>query len=389
MKISILAPDLSENCLGRSYLLAKILQRQYEVEIAGPIFGDGVWQPVVEDQSITYKSIRLSKGLKPYRQILDLVKLIDGDILLASKPLLTSFGVGLLKKIARKRPLILDIDDWQMGFIKDRYNQLTARSYLHAMITSALLIYKVPSFWNNLMGEKMHALADEMIVSNTFLKNKFGGTIVWHGRDTVAFDPQKFDPEQIRKKYGIDQAQKIVMFFGTPRPYKGLDDLIKAVQLVGDPDVRLVIVGIDFNCQYCAEMVKLAKKCLGKNFSGFGFRPYKTIPEFLAMADVVVVPQKRNYATLGQVPAKIFDAMAMAKPIIATAVSDLPGILDDCGWVVNPENLAALGKAIQHVFANPVEAGEMGLKARQKCVANYSWTALEAVLVGIIGKYAK
>jgi len=33
MKISILTPDLSLNCLGRTYLLAKILQRHYEVEI--------------------------------------------------------------------------------------------------------------------------------------------------------------------------------------------------------------------------------------------------------------------------------------------------------------------------------------------------------------------
>jgi hypothetical protein len=34
MKISILYPDLSHNCLGRAYLLlAKILQRHYEVEI--------------------------------------------------------------------------------------------------------------------------------------------------------------------------------------------------------------------------------------------------------------------------------------------------------------------------------------------------------------------
>jgi len=44
MKISILTPDLSHNCLGRAYLLVKILQRHYKVEIVGPIFGDGVFE---------------------------------------------------------------------------------------------------------------------------------------------------------------------------------------------------------------------------------------------------------------------------------------------------------------------------------------------------------
>ena len=42
MKISILSPDLSHNCLGRAYLLVKILQRRYEVEIIGPMLGEGI-----------------------------------------------------------------------------------------------------------------------------------------------------------------------------------------------------------------------------------------------------------------------------------------------------------------------------------------------------------
>jgi len=42
MKISILSPDLSYNCLGRAYLLAKNLQRHYEVEIISPMFVEGI-----------------------------------------------------------------------------------------------------------------------------------------------------------------------------------------------------------------------------------------------------------------------------------------------------------------------------------------------------------
>ena len=52
MKISILTPDLSHNCLGRAYLLAKILQRRYEVEIVGPMFGEGIWESVINNWSI-------------------------------------------------------------------------------------------------------------------------------------------------------------------------------------------------------------------------------------------------------------------------------------------------------------------------------------------------
>lgn len=65
--------------------------------------------------------------------------------------------------------------------------------------------------------------------------------------------------------------------------------------------------------------------------------------------------------------------MALAKPMIATNVSDIPEILDSCGWIVEPENPRQLAEMIQHVFEHPVEAKEKGLKAREKCKREYSW----------------
>ena len=43
----------------------------------------------------------------------------------------------------------------------------------------------------------------------------------------------------------------------------------------------------------------------------------------------------------------------MAKPIIATNVSDIPEILDGCGWFAEPENPKQLVETIQHVFDHP------------------------------------
>ncbi|GAJ23662.1 unnamed protein product, partial [marine sediment metagenome] len=89
-------------------------------------------------------------------------------------------------------------------------------------------------------------------------------------------------------------------------------------------------------------------------------QPFEKVPEFLAMADVVVIPQKRNLSTIGQVPAKVFDAIAMAKSIIATNVSDLAEILNGCGWIVEPENPEQLAETIQYVLDHPDKAAEMG-----------------------------
>ena len=387
MKISILTPDLSHNCLGRAHLLAKILQRHYEVEIIGPMFGEGIWEPVANDKSIIYKAVKIFGRLKPYWQIGELIKKIDGDIIYASKPLFSSFGIGLLKKVLKKKPLILDIDDWQMGFVRENYSKLSIYRRFRFIASSTLYFYNLGSYWNNLINEKLTPIADEITVSNNFLKERFGGKIVWHGRDTDAFNPEKFDKNLIREKYQIERTKKIVMFFGTPRVHKGMDNLIDAINLIRNQEIILYIIGIANGDRYCEKLVKYAKRLLGNRFKGFGIQPFEKIPEFLAITDVVVIPQKKNFATVGQVPAKVFDAMAMAKAIIATNVSDLPNILDGSGWIVEPEKPEELAKTIQCVLNNPEEAEEIGQKARQRCIEKYSWDAMEKVLIKIFKKY--
>lgn len=387
MKISILTPDFSHNCFGRAWLLAKVLQRHYEVEIVGPIFGDGIWKPVADDKSIPYKSVEIGGRFKPYVQIMKLTKKIDGDIIYASKPVFTSFGVGLLKKLFAEKPLVLDIDDWEMGFIKERYSRLSFAARFKSLVSSILFLYGMGSYWSGLLGEKLARFADEITVSNTFLREKFGGTIVCHGRNTKTFDPKRFNKDLVREKYGIEKSKKIVMFFGTPRPHKGIEDLIKAVNIIEDRDDILVNVGVDDRDQYSQKAVEAAKKALNNRFRGFGLQPFERVPEILSMTDVVVIPQRKNLATIGQVPAKVFDAMAMAKPIIATSVSDLPEILDRCGWIVEPEKPEQLAEKIQYVLNNPEEAEDMGNKARQKCIEKYSWDAMEEILLKVFKKY--
>jgi len=387
MKISLLTTNLSGNSLGRTYLLAKILQRNYEVEIIGPIFGDKIWSPVVNDKSITYKPFKFNGRLQPYLQIRKLAKEIDGDVIYASKPFFTSFGLGLLKKLFNDKKVILDIDDWQMGFIKDYYRRFSFVYRLIFLTSSALFLYRNTSIWNVWLCEKLAPLADDITVSNRFLHNKFGGTIIWHARNTDAFNSLRFDGNLLREKYGIPNKKKVVMFFGTPRPHKGIEDLIKAVSLIEDSDVVLVIVGIDESDQYSKILFKTMGQELGQRFIGFGLQPFESVPNFLAMADVVVIPQRKSASTVGQTPAKVFDAMAMEKPIVATSVSDLPEILNGCGWIVEPENPIQLAESIQYALNNKKDAEEMGWKARQKCVEKYSWDAMECSLSTLFKKY--
>ncbi|MFQ5905654.1 MAG: glycosyltransferase [bacterium] len=366
--------------------MAKILQRRYDVEIAGPMFGDMIWGPLSNVSDVEYKSVRLGKIPKSYWQLTTLREKLDGDVIYASKPLIASFGVGLLRKIGKKTPLILDIDDWQKGFIKEAYGNQSTADLCRSLVSSAIRFYGSDSYWNVSICERLCHIADRITVANTFLKHRFGGTIVWHGRDTQAFDPGKFDRDKIRETYNLHD-DRVVMFFGTLRPHKGVEDLIEAMRLINDQNVILALVGIDYPHKYDRNTVETAEKSLKGRFKGFGLQPFQRIPEFLAMANVVVIPQRRNFASLGQVPAKVFDAMAMAKPIVATNVSDLPLILNGCGWIVDPESPTQLAEAIQNVLSDMEYAEKVGWKARRKCINQYSWDAMERVLGEVFGEF--
>lgn len=372
MKISILSHDLSHNCLGRAYLLAKVLQRSYEVEIIGPTFGDGIWNPV-DTEEFDYISVPGASYPKFIPSIRKMLDVIDGDVVYAIKPRPTSYGIGLIKKLSTKVPVVLDIDDWEVGFSSNSKFQFIKDSCLSIGGPNGLL-------YTYLM-EKLVFLADDITVSSTFLQNRFGGIIVPHGRDTNAFDPQKFDGNFFRDKYGLSDEQ-LIMFFGTPRPHKGLEEIIHAIQLIKRDDVKLVIVGAH-NDRYTRKL-----KHIGSNIVHmYGMQPFTKVPEFLSMADMIVLPQQDTSSAVGQVPAKVFDGMAMGKPIITTRVSDLPTILDGCGLIVEPGDVKALSDSIRWVLGNEAEAQILGNKAREKCVREYSWDAMEKILRGVFGGY--
>ena len=105
------------------------------------------------------------------------------------------------------------------------------------------------------------------------------------------------------------------------------------------------------------------------------------LPEYVwGDGDPVAVPQRATTDTVGQVPAKIFDAMALARPVVSTSVSMIPEILDGCGVVVPPDDPPALAAALARLLATPAEARAMGLRARARCEEQYSFRAARARL---------
>jgi glycosyltransferase involved in cell wall biosynthesis len=112
--------------------------------------------------------------------------------------------------------------------------------------------------------------------------------------------------------------------------------------------------------------------------------PFQKLPELLSIADIIVIPQRRTSDSVGQIPARLFDAMSMAKPIIATRISDIPEVLDGCGYLVDPNNPSQIVDAIQYILNHSDEARVKGDAARARCRQKYDISNLESGLRGLI-----
>ena len=371
MKISILVWDLSNNSMVRTYPIAKVLERHYQVEVLGPIFGSEIYEPYKDE--FIYKHVKSRKAWLPViSSISRLIKKIDGDVIYAFKPIPTSYGVGLLAKLSKKLPLVLDIEDWDAC----SFDQMS----LKRKIYHAMRAYSIKSqIYKGLIGH-LTGLADQITVGSNFLQKRFGGTKLPHGADCSAFNPRYFKKGELKEKWSVHN-KKNILFSGTVRPHKGLEELIRALEILNYNNVQLLIVGK--RTKYLEWLIKNR----GSYIKYMGLLPHLKMPECLSLADLVVLPQRNEAYAQAQVPGKIFEAMAMAKPIIATDVSDLPNILDGSGWIVEAGNPEKLAETIQIVLDNPKEAIKMGQKARQKCIEKYSWDAMEKILFNIFKKY--
>ncbi|MCU0525184.1 MAG: glycosyltransferase family 4 protein [Elainella sp. Prado103] len=385
-KISILVSDLSSSGAGRwggavrPFLLAQALQQiGYPVELVG-FTCDGA--PAVQSTpELPIKTVVGSTYPSFVQSIQQLRQQIDGDILYAYKPKPSSFGVGLLDRWHTKRPLLLDIDDWELswhGGDQWRY-QPTPKQLFRDLgkANGALRQPDHPLYLGWL--ERWICQADAITTHTQFLQNRFGGAYVPNGKDVSLFDPQRVTGRSIKQQYGLSDY-RILMFPGAPRPYKGVEDVLMALDRLNQPNLRLVIVGgspyDDYDQQLLSQwgrwIVKLPKI------------PHHQMPEVIAAADVIVVPQRDSAAAQAQFPLKLTDGMAMAKPILATRVGDIPKILADTGYLVDPGSPDQLATTIEQIFANPTVATQQGQRARQRCIEYCSIETMAANLAQVL-----
>ncbi len=368
--VSLVISDLAGGGAIRAFLLGQVLQRlSYQVEVVGFLNGEQLY--AIPPQGFAVHSCKKSPYPGFVRSAWQLISQIRGDIIYAVKPKPSNYGLSLIKRRLSGHPVLLDMDDWEMSwhggddwsYRPGSLKQL-ARDVLKPNGQLREPDHPLYVKWT----EQWVAAADAVTIDTEFLQQRFGGVYLPNGKDTDLFDSARYDPEISRQQHGLSDY-RVLMFPGAPRPHKGVEDILTALDRLNEPDLRLVIVGGSPYDDYDDRLMERWGRWLIK----LPRMPVEQMPGVLAAAHVVVVPQRDTLTAQAQFPLKLTDGMAMAKPVLSTRVGDIPTILgNDAGYLVEPNSPEQLAAQLHDIFTDFDEAQHRGLKARQKCVEHYS-----------------
>jgi D-inositol-3-phosphate glycosyltransferase len=208
-----------------------------------------------------------------------------------------------------------------------------------------------------------HFVSESDYVSER-LAEAFPGTPVHRTTLPVydCYDFGAFDRDSARKHLGI-ATRRVVLFFGYIRPYKGLDNLIRAMPRVlqSQPDTTLLIVGESYEDPQKYRDAIDAAGLTGRTQFVCKYVPNEEVEPYFKAADVVCLPY--NSASQSGI---VMMAYGFRRPVVTTDVGGLPEFVHrgETGEIVPPGDIDSLADAVASVlercdtvdFAQNVEA---------------------------------
>jgi glycosyltransferase involved in cell wall biosynthesis len=284
-------------------------------------------------------------------------KLENYDYLLVeSPPLFLGYSaMALSKKLNAK--LIFNVSDlWpesaeKLGLVTNKYLLIMATRLEHKCYGHSKLI----------TGQT------QGIVSN--IQKRFPHKkVTWlpNGVDVSFYNPEKIEAGDFRQRNGF-KTSDVIFFYGGILGYaQGLEIILETARRLEEfPEAQFVIQGAGPEKEKL-HLLKEKYKLENVHF----FEPVKKseMPSILKCIDVAVIPLKKLDLFKGAIPSKVFEALAMKKPLLLGVDGEAKNHFIDkaqAGLFYTPEDIESMKAQIIFLLKNKNERREMGENARK------------------------
>lgn len=210
-----------------------------------------------------------------------------------------------------------------------------------------------------------------------------------HGNSDWLLSLPSTPAADLRKRLGLMESERVVLFFGLLSPSKGLEDLFEAFALVQKKvSTRLVVAG------YPTKYVSMEKLLERNRELGISERvifdpryiPLADIRPLMDIASLVVYPYRS-----GTQSGALQTAYTFGRPVVVTSVGGLAEVVEDgkSGFIVPPHSPHELAERITQLVRNSAQADEFGRYARHLAETRFSWKTVAGLMKPVFEEVVK
>ncbi len=211
-------------------------------------------------------------------------------------------------------------------------------------------------------------------------------TVIKNGVDLERFNPAAA-ASGFAEAHGL-QGKFVAAYVGTHGMAHGLNTILEAARLTAhDPRIRFVLVGDGAE----REALLRAKAEMGlDNVLLVGQQPKEAMPAVWAATGASLILLRKNDLFKKVIPSKMFEAMAMRRPIVLGVEGEAKELLEEAGagLAVTPESAEELAAAVQRLAGDPELAARLGERGRAHVEACFDRRALAARYLALLEETA-
>ena len=292
----------------------------------------------------------------------------DVDVVVATSPQFFCAVAGWATSRLKRKPFVFELRDlWPESIVtvgamkRSRTVRLLEKLELFLYRQASLIVAVTDSFRDNLVSR---GIPTEKII------------VIKNGADLEFFQPRP-KPEELAKQIGADD-KFVAAYIGTVGMAHAVRTIVEAAELLrSEPDILLLVIGEG------AEKNNVQQLAATKQLTNIKILPAvnkATIREYYALTDLNLVTLRDQPLFLTVIPSKIFEIMAMGRPILSSVHGEARRILEAAGAAqfVAPENAQELAVAILELRGNRARLRQMGESGRMFVEREYNRDRLAA-----------
>lgn len=205
--------------------------------------------------------------------------------------------------------------------------------------------------------------------------------VVPNGVDTDIFDPGRYKPKRLFPGFTIG-------FVGGLYMWQAVDLLLEALHELRLEGMDLSLVVVGDGIMYETWRAQAQSLGIDSNVTFVGRVPWSEVPEYIAGFDVCYTGQVeiQQVGKMYHSPLKLYEYMAMAKPVIASAFEDAKRMLQEgeTGFLFKPSNQEDLKRALTRAYKLKEQLPLLGQQAREAVLTQHSWVArVKTMIAGL------